>query len=301
MLYPSDFDNIPQPFDDISITETKICTKCKKELPANDKYFRKVKPKYKLKSECRQCEREYNKKYEKTYYKSNKERILKRSSEYHKLNAEKRKEKMKEYYKNNRESRLEYQKEYHKNNRDIILAKGREFRANEENKELIKKRRKQFYQDNKDKLKEKFIQYRPRKLMLSKMWRERNKDKIKIYNQKNKEIFEVNRQKRIAKKKELPNTLTAEQWIFIKDVFDNKCAYCGRELPLAQDHFIPLSKGGEYTVNNIIPACKSCNSSKRSEDFFKWYPNYEYYSKERERFILKYLEYKKDVQQLKII
>jgi 5-methylcytosine-specific restriction endonuclease McrA len=80
------------------------------------------------------------------------------------------------------------------------------------------------------------------------------------------------------------------------ETFDNKCAYCGKEKPLAQDHFVPLSKGGEYTNNNIICSCKSCNSSKSDKDFFEWYPEQLFYSKEREAKILKYLNYDKKTQ-----
>lgn len=91
------------------------------------------------------------------------------------------------------------------------------------------------------------------------------------------------------------------QWEEIKKHFDYKCAYCGKDLPLAQEHFLALSKEGEYTLNNIIPSCKSCNSSKATKDFFKWYPNYKNYSKKRERAILKFLGYTDENQQLKII
>ncbi len=58
---------------------------------------------------------------------------------------------------------------------------------------------------------------------------------------------------------------------------------------LHQDHFIPLTKGGGYTKENIIPACRSCNASKQNADFEEWYPQYEYYSKEREQKILDYM------------
>ena len=105
-------------------------------------------------------------------------------------------------------------------------------------------------------------------------------------------------QRREARKRSLECNLTAKQWLDIKLQFDNKCAYCGKELPLAQEHFLALSKSGEYTVNNIICACKTCNSSKSNKDFFTWYPKYKYYSKKRERFILKFLNYKDGIQQI---
>jgi 5-methylcytosine-specific restriction endonuclease McrA len=97
-----------------------------------------------------------------------------------------------------------------------------------------------------------------------------------------------------AEKKELIHTLTIKQWNEIKEIFNNKCCYCGRERILEQDHFIPLSKGGAYTFNNIVPACKSCNSGKRNNDFFEWYPKQKFYSKEKEGYILKHIKEKKE-------
>lgn len=96
----------------------------------------------------------------------------------------------------------------------------------------------------------------------------------------------------------LPNTLTNEEWNKIMQDFNNSCAYCGMseedhlkkwEEILHQEHFIPLSNGGGYEVGNIIPSCRSCNSSKKSQDFFEWYPNYEHYNVDRMNFILTYL------------
>lgn len=106
---------------------------------------------------------------------------------------------------------------------------------------------------------------------------------------------------RRALKKDLPNTLTESQWENAKKQFDNKCAYCGKEKPLEQDHFVALKNGGEYTHNNIIPACKNCNCRKSAKDFFTWYPKFKHYSKKRETKILKYLGYTNGIQQLSLI
>ena len=56
-------------------------------------------------------------------------------------------------------------------------------------------------------------------------------------------------------------TLTKNEWQEILNKFNNKCAYCGEKAE-AQDHIIPLSKGGHHTKENVVPACKSCNSKK---------------------------------------
>ncbi|MCK4464389.1 MAG: HNH endonuclease [Bacteroidales bacterium] len=34
-----------------------------------------------------------------------------------------------------------------------------------------------------------------------------------------------------------------------------------------KDHVIPISKGGDNTKENIVPACQSCNSKKFNKIF----------------------------------
>lgn len=47
------------------------------------------------------------------------------------------------------------------------------------------------------------------------------------------------------------------------------CNYCHDEAT-ALDHFYPISKGGPDDEDNLVPACKSCNSSKRDRDPVTW-------------------------------
>jgi len=66
--------------------------------------------------------------------------------------------------------------------------------------------------------------------------------------------------------------------------FNNCCAYCGTSLTMFLvefDHVIPSSKEGPDIWANIIPACHSCNQSKRSQDMRKWYKNQPFYSDQR--------------------
>ncbi|KKL48547.1 hypothetical protein LCGC14_2324420 [marine sediment metagenome] len=70
-------------------------------------------------------------------------------------------------------------------------------------------------------------------------------------------------QRRRSRQRGLPATLTHGQWEAIKIAYGHKCAYCGRPSQrLTQDHVIPLSKDGGYIAENIVPACRSCNSRK---------------------------------------
>lgn len=57
---------------------------------------------------------------------------------------------------------------------------------------------------------------------------------------------------------------TQDQWERMKDAYDHRCAYCGNKMKrLEKDHIIPLSKGGNHTYTNIVPACRRCNAKKR--------------------------------------
>jgi hypothetical protein len=51
----------------------------------------------------------------------------------------------------------------------------------------------------------------------------------------------------------------------------HECVYCGdREGPLTVDHVVPESRGGEATMNNLVCACKPCNSSKGTKSVAEW-------------------------------
>jgi len=64
----------------------------------------------------------------------------------------------------------------------------------------------------------------------------------------------------------LPHTLSISEWNAILDHFDHRCAYCGRKARrLCREHAIPVSRGGGYTADNIVPACGSCNSRKHNK------------------------------------
>jgi len=67
--------------------------------------------------------------------------------------------------------------------------------------------------------------------------------------------------------------LRAEDWFALLERFGHRCAYCGSTEDLCADHRIPLARGGSNTVDNLLPACRSCNSRKhtKTEDEFREY------------------------------
>ena len=64
--------------------------------------------------------------------------------------------------------------------------------------------------------------------------------------------------------------LSPEQWALLQAVWGG-CAYCGATgVPLQRDCVLALSRGGRYTLENIAPACRSCNASKCNDEVTGW-------------------------------
>lgn len=61
-----------------------------------------------------------------------------------------------------------------------------------------------------------------------------------------------------------------EEWQNLVDSFDGLCAYCGERPGNERDHVLPLSRGGSDYVENILPACRSCNASKHDKTPEEW-------------------------------
>lgn len=66
------------------------------------------------------------------------------------------------------------------------------------------------------------------------------------------------------------NDLTPVQWAAIRRTWGG-CAYCGdTEAAVQKDCVLPLSRGGRYTLDNVVPACRSCNASKSNDEVTGW-------------------------------
>lgn len=58
------------------------------------------------------------------------------------------------------------------------------------------------------------------------------------------------------------NVVMTRQNIFKRD--NNTCVYCGKQSDLTLDHVMPKSRGGKTHWENLVTACKRCNSEKGS-------------------------------------
>lgn len=240
------------------------CSRCRiKKNATSDNFHKDKNKKDGYSAICKECKRaEYQKNKEDIKRDLNKKRI-----EYKEEHRKKR-----EAYRNkNKNAITEREKRYYNKHREELVVKSREY-----------------YKDN----------------------RERILVQSSEYGKKNPQVSRRSKQKRRALSLRVVDNLTASEWEATKEHFDNACAYCGisednhliihNEI-LHQDHFIPINIGGGYTKDNIVPACKSCNSSKNDSDFSEWYVRQTFYSKQKEGYILDYLGYTNNTKQLSIL
>lgn len=51
------------------------------------------------------------------------------------------------------------------------------------------------------------------------------------------------------------------------------CIYCG--MPFEEiDHVEPIALGGQTTLENVVPACETCNRSKGAKRLVDWLPGH---------------------------
>src|SRR5699024_7465752 len=185
--------------------------------------------------------------------KRNLERVKKNHSKNREINIQK----SRKYYQENKEILLRKQKEYYEKNKENILLTNKKWKENNKERWLLyhKEYSKEYYRDPIKRM---------RRIEMHRKSSIKRAEKIKVY-KKSKRGREVNNRswnKRRSLEKNLLSTLTKNQWRDSQNYFGNKCAYCGRKEKMTMEHFIPISKNGDYTRSNIIPACLSCNSSK---------------------------------------
>jgi len=70
---------------------------------------------------------------------------------------------------------------------------------------------------------------------------------------------------------------------FKEDIYrawDHKCGYC-EDVATSLDHIVPKFKSGFSKRNNLIPACRRCNSNKGSTEVNTWYTQQEFFTQAR--------------------
>ena len=93
--------------------------------------------------------------------------------------------------------------------------------------------------------------------------------------------------KRKRRMDRVDHDLSDEQWTSLQQAWGG-CAYCGvTDRPLQRDCVLALSRGGRYTFDNIVPACRSCNASKCNAEVTGWMRRKRF---DERSFLLRHLE-----------
>lgn len=141
---------------------------------------------------------------------------------------------------------------YKYENINTVREKDREFYYKRRELELVRMR--QGYWDNREK-----------RLDYHQEWRQTEKGK------------EIMREHSRFRNMHKTHNITDEEWDSIKEYFNYQCAYCGiseieskiiHKQNLHKDH---IYHDGNNDIDNCVPACRSCNTSKHDIYFNDWY------------------------------
>jgi hypothetical protein len=166
------------------------------------------------------------------------------------------------------------------------------------NKEKIREQNKQWRNTNIEKVREQEMRYRESHreecAQRVKKWSDENTEYLQQYRELNKDRraskqlqYRKNNPAKLrvlklryeARKENLPDNLTVQDWRRATDYFNGCCAVCGRQLKdlfgthtAAADHWIPLSYQGKdnpgTVATNIVPLCHGedgCNNRKHNK------------------------------------
>ncbi len=76
----------------------------------------------------------------------------------------------------------------------------------------------------------------------------------------------------LKREKAKARELRKSQW-WKRRCSKGRCNYCSKEIKpaeLTMDHIVPLARGGKTTKGNVVPACKECNTKKKSMMPIEW-------------------------------
>jgi 5-methylcytosine-specific restriction endonuclease McrA len=86
--------------------------------------------------------------------------------------------------------------------------------------------------------------------------------------------------------------LTDDQWAALTAAWGG-CAYCGADdAPLQRDCVLAISRGGRYTLDNVVPACGPCNASKCNDEVTAWMRRKRF---DEASFLLRHLEIRSEL------
>jgi 5-methylcytosine-specific restriction endonuclease McrA len=92
--------------------------------------------------------------------------------------------------------------------------------------------------------------------------REQHKAVMAAYHRTHPEVRRAKGNAYRARARATEGQFTSAEWLALVERFQGRCAYREEVGPLQVDHRTPLSRGGANSIDNILPACRRCNTEK---------------------------------------
>ena len=201
------------------------------------------------------------------YAEANRELIAERQRDYVARNLEKVRASNRRYEAENREARVEASRERWVNRTPEQAKRAYEAsrRWQQENPEKAKAASLAWCEANPERVKER-----------SRAWREANPEKMADSGRRYRAL------KKGAESDDHTFAELCEHWLAM-GLDPEQCSYCDKRCSPTQshggpdtfsiDHVVPLVRGGSHCMDNLMPSCKGCNSSKNNRLLYEeWTP-----------------------------
>jgi len=100
-------------------------------------------------------------------------------------------------------------------------------------------------------------------------YRERTRAAAKAWAKEHPEYYRAAAKLRRARLRGVECTLTQVEAKELFEEYAGLCAYCLTRATTL-DHVVALASGGAHSKTNLVPACKTCNSSKNDRPLLVW-------------------------------
>ena len=226
-----------------SVPEKKVCTgPCGRDLPL-DAFGKFKEGRYGRRSKCNECRAKEEKDRRVTHPATEKQKEASRlrTREWTEANPERAQANAKKTYQAHPERAKAAAKAWQKRNPERVKEINRDWVSRNRAKTIAYAR--QWQADNRELYHD-----------IQKRWRTENQTYWRV---------------RDSALRKVTSNFTLSQWLEVLEEFGHRCAYClCGDQKLTMDHVIPVAKGGEHVRENIVPACKSCNSRKKDRSIF---------------------------------
>lgn len=229
---------------------SKKCSKCG-QVKSLDEFYRCSRVKDGRQSACKECKKESRKAYLSIEREAARRRYQENIESARRANREARRRQRRK----DPEGERRKKKAYRENNLDKVRERERVQHQSWRKRNLAREQEKEreraraWRDDNREVARERHRD-----------WRERNRDVVRAA------------ARQIAHRRRARLRAGAFYQVIRKDerrLESARCIACGSPADTL-DHLVPVSRGGAHGVGNLVPMCRSCNSSKGAKTITEW-------------------------------